>query len=411
MSQTFPTASPRAEVSDLTDALRAPALIVRMSAIGDTLIATRTHAHLHKRGYAPFLLTHKNNASLLQCMPLLAGACLMTESEKTYWLSDAHCKTMRSVNEEEFAQALKRFSPANSPEEKRLLLPVLDLQNTRRSARAIRAFEQRFVSFDFRIEKSAVAKQTLWRILFVFWGFLALRQWSRRIPPAWLQKRLKPVHQLQYELVQKLPEKIHSTSNSLPSPVLIAPTPINCEQPGNHVVFLVGSSFRLKSWPREHYRSLQNLILAHTSLDVYLCGGKEDISVGDYLAFPANERVINSIGKTSLAETLGLIRTARYVVTGDSFASHAADLLGTPVSVIFGSTHPLLGFAPQGSHTSVHHSELSCSPCSRHGQGQCRFKNIRCLTSIKPEEVFSKIMQILEQQRQISDTQRQSSDS
>lgn len=70
------------EVSDLTDALRAPALIVRMSAIGDTLIATRTHAHLHKRGYAPFLLTHKNNASLLECMPLLAGACLMTESEK-----------------------------------------------------------------------------------------------------------------------------------------------------------------------------------------------------------------------------------------------------------------------------------------------------------------------------------------
>lgn len=411
MIQTFPTASLTEEVPNLTDALRAPALIVRMSAIGDTLIATRTHAHLHKRGYAPFLLTHKNNASLLQCMPLLAGACLITESEKSYWLSDAECKALRSVDEEEFAQTLKRFSLANTTEQKHLLLTVLDLQNTRRSARAIRDFEQGFRRRDFRIEKTAVAKQTLWRILFIFWGLLALRQWSRRIPPAWLQKRLKPVQQLQYELVQKLAAKKHSTSNSLPSPVLTAPTPVNFAHPENHVVFLVGSSFRLKSWPREHYRILQNLILAHTPLNVYLCGGKEDIAVGNYLAFPANERVINSIGKTSLAETLGLIRTARYVVTGDSFASHAADLLGTPVSVIFGSTHPLLGFAPQGNHTSIHHSELSCSPCSRHGQGQCRFKNIRCLTSIKPEEVFSKIVQILELRRQFSDTQRQPSDS
>jgi heptosyltransferase-2 len=135
-------------------------------------------------------------------------------------------------------------------------------------------------------------------------------------------------------------------------------------------------------------------------LKIILCGGPDDRLVATYLAFLNTSRIVDLVGKIPLSETLSLIQKASYVVTGDSFASHAADLLGTPASVLFGATHPLLGFAPENPHATVHHKGLSCSPCSRHGQGECKHRNIRCLTSITPEEVFTKIEQVLARSRQ-----------
>jgi heptosyltransferase-2 len=391
---------------------RTPALIVRISAIGDTLIAARTQGQLYSRGYTPVLVTHKNNSTLLNCMPLLQGACLISDHGPEFLWRQENSEKLDQVSENDFLSYLKATLQKSDPRKNQndLQLSALDLQNTARSVRAIRELEPRFARAGLKIEKRKVAKLSFWRLLLVFLSFFARSQRPGRKIPAWLHRRLKPVHQLQKELVQTLPV-VPMYSQPNPSNVLIAPPQTNAHNLQGHVVFLVGASLRLKSWPKEHYRALQNMIIEHTAFSVVLCGGPEDVRVGEYLAFPEHERIINKIGKTTLAETLSLIRTAKYVVTGDSFASHAADLLGTPASVMFGSTHPLLGFAPQGAHVSVHHAELACSPCSRHGQGECRFKNMRCLTSIKPEEVFSKIEQISKTAGQRADSLRQSSDS
>lgn len=388
-----------------------PALIVRISAIGDTLIAARTQAHLLARGYAPILVTHKNNASLLDCMPLLQGACLVSDTGPTFLWKAENKTDLAGVDESEFIAALKNSIEKSGSDhiKKNDKLNVLDLQNTARSMRAIRDLEARLTRAGLKIEKKKVAKLSFWRLLLVFLSYLARRQWTGRKIPAWLQRRLKPVHRLQREMVESLPYLSNAPQASMPQPLIVPGT--HSDFPHGHVVFLVGASLRLKSWPKENYRALQKKILEHTALSVVLCGGPEDVQIGEYLSFPSHDRIINKIGKTSLAETLGLIRAAAYVVTGDSFASHAADLLGTPASVLFGSTHPLLGFAPQGSHIHIHHSELSCSPCSRHGQGECRFKNMRCLTAINPDEVFSKIEQISRMAGQGIDTLRQRSDS
>jgi|GEM_PF-701272 len=399
--------------------LRPPALVVRMSAIGDTLIATRTHALLEERGYAPYLLTQANNSSLLQCMPLLSGACLISESDVKFFLRNLQSQSLQEVSQNDFSAALRHGNEkiaADLRVNKHLkCLHVLDLQNTARSRRAVNTFANCFAADGFNYRISKVAKNTLWRLLLVLLSFFSRQQLTPRTPPAWLQRRLKPVHALQRAMIERLPEvpnrrlsaqmsegnpSVERIAGRVP---LIALSPADW-QTQSYVVFVVGASYRLKSWPRENYRALLAMILENTSLKVVLCGGPEDQDIGHYLAFPAQERVANLIGKTSLAETLGLIKSAVYVVTGDSFASHAADLLGTPVSVIFGATHPLLGFAPAGSQATVHHSGLSCSPCSRHGQGECRFRNIRCLTSIKPEEVFSKIEQIWRSSRQIANS-------
>jgi heptosyltransferase-2 len=382
-----------------------------MSAIGDTILSARTQLQARDKGYTPFLLTSASNESLVHCMPQLHGACLMSSSGFTF-LTRIHGSTMLTeVDADRFFKILQSKSNMNVQFNRKNItyLPIADLQATRRSKCAIADFEKMLNSQNIRTKKYVARKLSFWRILLVIWSFFARKQWSGRKPPQWLQKKLKPVRELQKELLDKLPHL--SGENSKPEErILLSPEPqvaVNSPMAANihapHIVLLLGSSFRLKSWPQEHFRKLIGLVLSRTPLNIVLCGGREDQNVGSYLTFQNSGRIIDLTGRTTLSETLALIKSATYIVTGDSFASHAADLLGTPASVLFGSTHPLFGFEPEGAHTFVHHAGLSCSPCSRHGQGHCRFKNIRCLTSIKPEEVFSKIEQTLTQNRQKPD--------
>lgn len=386
----------------------APLLIVRMSAIGDTILAARTHAIARDKGYSPYLLTHSSNASLMHCMPQLAGACLSSDSGLAFMLRSAESGDLLPVDEKTFSSVVGRdlVLRRNSTERQPItILNVVDLQATRRSRRAIARFEQMMTGEGISLKTHTVRKLTFWRILLVVWSFFARRQIHGRVPPAWLQNRLEPVHELQRKAMSKLPEVDSRPESASNQPVLTVPVAAGNSKKTTrpHVVFLLGSSYRLKSWPREYFRELIGQILNRTDLQIVLCGGKDDRPAGEFLEFADRERILNLTGETSLAETLAWIAGAKYVVTGDSFASHAADLLGTPASVLFGSTHPLLGFAPKGTHTTVHHSGLSCSPCSRHGQGECRFKNLRCLTSIKPEQVFSKIEHSLNKSRQNPD--------
>lgn len=365
-----------------------PLIVTRMSAIGDTVMTARAQHRLTQKGYAPILLTHKNNAALLGCMPLLQGACLWSDGHMEFFLRKTANEALTSIEKNEFFEWLG--SHAQFSNDKKCV--ILDLQRTGRSKRAIRDLCMALSENGLANSVRNVRKGTFWRVLLILWAHLALRQWLGRTPPNWLKRRLISVHEHQAHLIQSLPKApaLVESSPTEHSP-LSAPQFKSEGLSDYYVLFAVGASARLKAWPREHYRSLLKLILADTNAQICLCGGSAESALGDYLTFGHDSRVVNLIGKTSLAETLGLIQGAAYVVTGDSFASHVCDLMKVPASVIFGSTHPQLGFAPQGNHTIIHHSELSCSPCSRHGQGDCRFKNVRCLTSVKPEEVFSQL--------------------
>lgn len=365
-----------------------PLIMSRMSAIGDTIITARAQALASAKGYAPILLTHKSNAALLDCMPHLRGACLWSDGRFEFFLRESVHSALVPTESQRFFQWI--HSGLGGIQNGRCT--ILDLQSTGRSKRAIKDLRFAFSDAGIAVAVQSAKKSTIWRIILIIWAHLTLRQWHGRTPPAWLQRRLMSVHEHQARLVAKLPiqpnREHHST---VVQQTLTAPAFRPDSLGDRYVLFAVGASARLKSWPREHYRALLKLILAESDAQVCLCGGTADAAVGEYLTFGQDSRVVNMIGQTNLAQTLGLIRGATYVVTGDSFASHVCDLMNVPASVIFGSTHPKLGFAPQGSHTLVHHSALSCSPCSRHGQGECRFKNVRCLTLVKPEQVFAQL--------------------
>ena len=65
-----------------------------------------------------------------------------------------------------------------------------------------------------------------------------------------------------------------------------------------------------------------------------------------------------------------------------------------PASVLFGATSPLFGFVPIYEKISIEYMNLSCSPCSRHGKGFCRFKNLKCLQDIDTLNIFNHILNL-----------------
>jgi len=89
-----------------------------------------------------------------------------------------------------------------------------------------------------------------------------------------------------------------------------------------------------------------------------------------------------------LERVAALLGRAAVAVTHDSGLMHLAAARGTRVVALFGSTSPVLGFAPVGEGHAVLCRELPCQPCTVHGRERCPQGHFRCMTTIEPDEVF-----------------------
>jgi len=74
---------------------------------------------------------------------------------------------------------------------------------------------------------------------------------------------------------------------------------------------------------------------------------------------------------------------------------HLASARGTRVVSLFGSTSPVLGFAPLGEGNAVLCRNLSCQPCTIHGRERCPKGHFSCMTSIQADEVFELVRERL----------------
>jgi ADP-heptose:LPS heptosyltransferase len=89
-----------------------------------------------------------------------------------------------------------------------------------------------------------------------------------------------------------------------------------------------------------------------------------------------------------LDRVAALLGHAAVAVTHDSGLMHLAAARGTRVVALFGSTSPVLGFAPVGEGHAVLCRNLPCQPCTVHGRERCPRGHFRCMTTIEADEVF-----------------------
>ncbi len=147
----------------------------------------------------------------------------------------------------------------------------------------------------------------------------------------------------------------------------------------------------LRRWPLDNYAALATQLLAD-GCEVVLAGGPDDAWTSP--AF-ATMPVIDLIGKLSLVDTLALLDSADVTVTHDTGPLHLAGITRTAIVTIFGPTDPR-GRLPQ-----VHNAValwggegFACRPCyDGHSYAPCQHNG--CMEQVTPEFAFAETQHLL----------------
>ena len=154
-------------------------------------------------------------------------------------------------------------------------------------------------------------------------------------------------------------------------------------------VAIVGGTYFTKKIPL----TLWQLILdADTSLRWVAIGGVEDASLAEELTRLYPGRFLNFCGKLTLQESAELIESASWAIGGDTGFSHVAAALQKPLLLVWGNTHPGLGFAAGvrvNPNKTLHllPKNLSCHPCTKLGFDACPAVNFDCMNAHSAQEV------------------------
>jgi heptosyltransferase II len=337
------------------DAWRSPLLVVRLSSLGDVVLATGAIDLIHTRrpDLAIDILTRAAYAPVWHGHPAV----------RRLLLADGTQDTAGNDAGESYGH-------------------VLDLQGGPKGRRAARAWAP-------GTARTTYPRAALERRLLVLWGLRAApvellvvrfaRPIAGRALPA---DRLMPRTQADPSRVGILRSELHARARaaggfgSLRGWVLLSP----------------GASRRLKAIPPALCDAIAAGLRARgwgtvlleapsTPRDAHCAG--TGAGTGEGPAVPATGWVGGSaagsvpIFRGPLPEVMALLAAVDAVIASDSGILHLAAALGRPALALFGPTVPELGFAPLG-HSRVLGADLACRPCHIHGPTFCWLGHERC---------------------------------
>ncbi|MCH9631306.1 MAG: hypothetical protein S4CHLAM37_13280 [Chlamydiia bacterium] len=144
----------------------------------------------------------------------------------------------------------------------------------------------------------------------------------------------------------------------------------------------------LRRWPVANYILLSKA-LTSLGISVVIIGSEDDIIVGrDFDSI----NVLNLIGKTSLLETLSVLKLCKGIVTHDGGPLHLARLVGCKICALFGPTSPNDISKPSSSSefTIWGGDGLNCRPCYN-GKNFKKCLLNSCVNQISVERVMFEI--------------------
>lgn len=139
------------------------------------------------------------------------------------------------------------------------------------------------------------------------------------------------------------------------------------------VVCNTSSGRAAKNWPAERFRELVAWLCRDLGVAVLLVGtadGRRDAEA--ILAAVNSPLVASAVGRTSLAEAVGLVAEASMFIGNDSGLTHIAGRLGIPTLDIMSGIDPAGMWVPIGPRVTVVKAPVPCSPCHIFTLSQCR---------------------------------------
>ena len=152
-----------------------------------------------------------------------------------------------------------------------------------------------------------------------------------------------------------------------------------------NIAAAIGSVWQTKRWNLNNFETvIKELTKNH---NIFLIGSKSDAAECELLAQKTD--AVSLAGKTTIPQTLYLLKNSKLLITNDSAPTHFASIVNIPTITIFGPTTPLFGFAPLADNSvSVEDNELFCHPCSIHGANKCPRKTLDCMKNITPDNIL-----------------------
>jgi heptosyltransferase-2 len=147
---------------------------------------------------------------------------------------------------------------------------------------------------------------------------------------------------------------------------------------------------RAKRWPAERYAALADRFIMESGANVLLIGSPDELEVSCEVEKRMQYSPIMLTGRTELAQAVAVLSLADVLITNDTGPAHISAALNRPTLVIFGPTDPRTTrpFSPAAE--IVRHPP-ECAPCMLR---DCPIDH-RCMTSISPDEVFSRASQMI----------------
>lgn len=163
----------------------------------------------------------------------------------------------------------------------------------------------------------------------------------------------------------------------------------NIRQGEKVVVLNPATTWPAKNWPPEFFARVADAL--ENVARIVLCGGPDDIHLANKIITCSKAYIINAVGRTSLQQMAGLIAQAGLVIVGDTGPLHMAVALGVPTVSIFGPTDPAK-FGPLTPGHFILRSQAECMPCHK---TICPQGHMRCMHSVRPDEVIAAARQEL----------------
>jgi len=145
-----------------------------------------------------------------------------------------------------------------------------------------------------------------------------------------------------------------------------------------------------KRWPAEYYAEVAARLLREKRCAIVLLGGVHDREITARIAAGLPGPVLNVAGDLNLMQSAAVIDRLKLLITNDTGLMHLGTALHVPTVAIFGPTTRELGFFPTAGHVRVLEQQgLTCRPCTHMGLNHCPKKHFRCMRDISPERVYA----------------------
>jgi heptosyltransferase-2 len=159
------------------------------------------------------------------------------------------------------------------------------------------------------------------------------------------------------------------------------------------VALAPGALHFTKRWPEAHWVALDQRLAARGLPRLVVSTAAEKRSLAALAARieadPAARWVCEPLPRVA-----ALLPYCALAVTNDSGLMHVAAARGLRVVAMFGSTSPVLGFAPAGEGHEVLCRNEPCQPCTLHGREKCPLGHFRCMQLLSPDEVEAALLRV-----------------